>query len=143
MIFKSKRDLLFTSVFILIFIILSGIIFKTLHKENFETGDITSLCIVIGVFIVIAWGFKATSYEITKNQIKYKSGFINGAIDINNIQSITRNKTLWVGMKPALSRNGLIIKYNKYDVLYISPKTNTSFITEILKLNSSIIIINK
>ena len=141
--FKSRKDPLFTSVFVIIFIILGWIIYTLLQKENLDTSGIISLAIVIGVLIFIGWGVKATNYEITKNYIKYKSGFINGKKDIQNIQSITANKTLWVGMKPAMARKGLIIRYNKYDEIYISPKTNTSFINEVLKLNSSIIIIRK
>ena len=41
-------------------------------------------------------------------------------------------------LKPATALKGLIIKYNKYDEIYISPKTNESFVAEILKLNPEV-----
>ena len=139
--FKSRRDPLFTSIFIIILLIISWITFEIIQKENLNTSDYISLCIVIGAFIFIAWGFKTTNYEITENHIKYKSGFINGSIDIKNIQSIITDTTLWVGLKPAMARNGLIIRHNKYDEIYISPETNVTFISELLKRNNTINII--
>lgn len=140
--FISRRDPLFITIFLIIFIIFNWIIYRILLKGEFKTEQIISLCVVISAFIFIAWSIKATQYEITGHHIKYKSGVIRGSININNIRSITTNKTLWVGVKPAMARNGLIIKYNKYDEIYISPKTNKTFINEILKLNSNLIIIH-
>ena len=43
-----------------------------------------------------------------------------------------------VGFKPALATKGLIIKYNKYDDIYISPNSNDTFIEAVLKINSNI-----
>ena len=45
---------------------------------------------------------------------------------------------MWVGFKPATARKGLIIKYDKFNDLYISPETNDLFINKILELNDQI-----
>ena len=84
------------------------------------------------------WLFYGTKYELTKTYLKYKSGPIRGKIELKKITQIIKNKTLWVGIKPATAKNGLIIKYEKYNEIYISPKTNETFIKQILKLNSGI-----
>jgi len=40
-----------------------------------------------------------------------------------------------VGLKPATATKGLIIKYDKYNDIYISPDSNESFVEAILKIN--------
>ena len=43
--------------------------------------------------------------------------------------------TIW---KPALSHIGLIITYNKYDDIYISPEKQEEFIATLHRLNPNI-----
>src|SRR5690606_28734059 len=43
-----------------------------------------------------------TYYQIKDDKLIYRSGFIHGEIDINNIKEIIKGKTMWVGLKPAL-----------------------------------------
>ena len=90
------------------------------------------------VVLFLLWIFFDTKYELTKSHLKYKSGPIRGKIDIYSIRKIIKGKTLWAGLKPATAKNGLIIKYNKYDEIYISPKTNDTFIAKILEFNLEI-----
>ena len=86
----------------------------------------------------LLWIYFGTEYELTKTELKYKSGPIKGKIIIDEITEIIKNKTLWSGLKPATSRNGLIIKYKKFEEIYISPETNDIFINKILEINKSI-----
>ena len=44
-------------------------------------------------------------------------------------------------MKPALATNGIIVKYNKYDEVYLSPRDKDAFIKELLKFNGNIKIV--
>ncbi len=53
-------------------------------------------------------------------------------------REVIKGKTLWVGLKPATARKGLIIKYGKFDEIYISPQTNDEFINRLLELNDAI-----
>ncbi len=93
------------------------------------------MLLVIGFFMWLNFG---TEYELTQTELKYKSGPIRGKIEIERINKIIKGKNLWSGLKPATARNGLIIKYGKYDEIYISPKTNDTFIDKILELNKNI-----
>ncbi|MGC1203582.1 MAG: PH domain-containing protein [Flavobacteriaceae bacterium] len=109
-----------------------------LFNSQVGATQLFSLTIISLVVLLILWIFFDTKYELIKNHLKYKSGPIRGEIEIHRIRKIIKGKTLWVGLKPATAKNGLIIKYNKYDEIYISPKTNDVFIAEILELNSEI-----
>lgn len=136
--FFSRKDILFTSIITLICLLLVIIMAFILINFQVDATQLFSLIIISLVVLLLVWIFFDTKYEIIKTHLKYKSGPIRGEIEINKIRKIIKGKTLWVGLKPATAKNGLIIKYNKYDELYISPKTNDTFIAEILKLNSEI-----
>ena len=77
---------------------------------------------------LLLWIYFDTFYKIEKNELIYRSGFLRGKISILNIKEILKGKTMWSGIKPALARNGLIIKFNKYDAIYISPENNDELI---------------
>jgi len=135
MIFKSRKDILFH---ILIIGIVGMILFRIFSNgiENYEFiwTDIL-LLLVVGLLL---WIYFGTEYELTEKELKYKSGPIRGRIEINNIKEIIKGKSLWSGLKPAMARNGLIVKYGKFDEIYISPKTNETFVKRIVEINKNI-----
>jgi hypothetical protein len=137
--FKSKKDILFqllgfSIIGFFIGIILFRIFSDGIENYNFMWTDIF-MWTVAGFLVWLGLG---TNYELTQTELKYKSGPIRGKIEINKIHEIIKGKTLWSGLKPATARNGLIIKYEKYNEIYISPKTNDSFVKKILELNDKI-----
>jgi hypothetical protein len=137
--FKSKKDILFqllgfSIIVFFIGIILFRVFYDGIENYNFMWTDIFMLT-VAGFLIWLGLG---TNYELTQTELKYKSGPIRGKIEIDKIHEIIKGKTLWSGLKPATARNGLIIKYEKYNEIYISPKTNDSFVKKILELNDKI-----
>lgn len=93
---------------------------------------------LLSPIILIFWIYFDTSYKIENNELIYRSGFLRGKIEIPNIKEILKVKTMWSGVKPALARNGLIIKLNKYDEIYIAPENNDELISDLIKLNSEI-----
>lgn len=93
---------------------------------------------MLAVIFLLLWIYFDTSYLLTKEHLIYKSGPIRGKINIADIREVEANKTLYVGIKPALARKGLIIKYNKHDEIYISPSTNERFIKKLLELNGEV-----
>jgi hypothetical protein len=139
--FKSRKDILFqilTFGFSGLFIGISLFRIFSNGKINFEFiwSDIL-MFIVIGFLLWLNFG---TEYELTETELKYKSGPISGNIEIERIKEIIKGKNLWSGLKRATARNGLIIKYDTYEEIYISPKTNDSFVEKILEYNKKIII---
>ncbi|NRR90503.1 PH domain-containing protein [Winogradskyella undariae] len=137
--FESKKDMLFSVIILGLNAFFITIIVLGLINGEIKQQEYWPLIVIFGVVILIFWLFFGTNYKLTKQDgLIYKCGPLKGQIKIEDITQIIKGKTLWVGLKPATSRNGLIIKYNKYDEIYISPKTNETFIKKILELNSNI-----
>lgn len=86
------------------------------------------------------WALFHTFYKIKDNKLIYRSGYMHGEIDINTIKEIIKGKTRWIGLKPALATGGIIIKYNRFDDVYLAPKNNEELIADLLKLNGNIMV---
>lgn len=141
--FKSKKDWLFavlTFGFNALFLgfLALRVFGDSVQKYTFLWADV--LIIVVCIFLL--WLYFGTNYKLTKTELWYKSGPIQGKIEINSVREIIVGKSLWSGLKPATARNGLIIKYNKYNEIYISPSSNSEFVEKILELNPKIKINN-
>jgi ABC-type antimicrobial peptide transport system permease subunit len=136
--FKSTKDVLFQALILgivggCISLIVSVGLATGLDKSSYVT---ISLLLLVCAFLL--WSYYGTYYELTQKQIKYNCGPIKGKIEIKEIREVIKGKTLWVGLKPATARKGLIIKYGKFDEIYISPQTNDEFINRLLELNDAI-----
>ena len=99
--------------------------------------------IVILIILVIIWILVDTKYILKENKIFYNSGTFRGTIAIENIRKIEHHSGMIVPVtfKPALNTKGLIIHYNSFDDIYISPKQVDFFLEELLKVNPDIEII--
>ncbi len=136
--FKSRRDYFFSFiVFALCFFLIGITIYGHVTGEIKPSEYWTSILIATVVGFLL-WMFLGTNYELNQTDFIYRSGPIRGSISLNRIRKIKVGKTMWVGFKPATARMGLIVYYDKYNEIYISPKTNETFVKEILKLNSNI-----
>ena len=136
--FKSKKDVFFQALILgivggCISLIVSVGLATGLDKSSYVT---ISLLLLVSAFLL--WSYYGTYYELTQKQIKYNCGLIKGKIEIKEVRGVVKGKTLWVGLKPATARKGLIIKYGKFDEIYISPQTNDEFINRLLELNDAI-----
>ncbi len=87
---------------------------------------------------LIFWLYFDTSYQIKGDHLHYRSGFIRGKIRISTIREIQEGKTLWAGVKPALSSGGIIIKFGKYDEIYLAPESNSELIQDLIEINREI-----
>lgn len=88
--------------------------------------------------LLLFWIYFDTCYKIDNYELIYRSGFLRGRIKIPNIKEIQKGKTMWSGVKPAMAKNGLIIKFNTYDEIYIAPENINELISDLKKLNSEI-----
>nr|WP_321225641.1 PH domain-containing protein [uncultured Psychroserpens sp.] len=123
--------------YLLIGSVILPIVVFFLDKNTFTEKPFILLPL-LSPLILIFWIYYDTFYKIEKNELIYRSGFLRGKIEILTIKEILKGKTMWSGIKPALARNGLIIKFNKYDEIYIAPENNNELISDLLKLNSEI-----
>jgi hypothetical protein len=141
--FKSKTDSLYLSIIGGVILFVLVITFFDFEKMQIHSEGLIFTVLVNAVIIgLLSWMFFGTHYKLSSQNLSYRCGPFYGKIEIASINKILVNETMYVGFKPATARNGLIIKYNKYDDIYISPADNDTFVQEILKLNSQIEIIN-
>ena len=134
-IYKAKRDGLI--LYVLIGIVLLPLIVFLLDTDNFMEKPFILLPLIAPLPFIL-WIYFDTYYKIKNEQLIYRSGFLRGKIDIKDIKAIIKGKTLYSGTKPAFAKNGLIIKYNKFDEIYIAPQSNDEMIEDLLKLNPAI-----
>lgn len=134
-IYKANRKGLIN--YLLIGSLILPIVVFFLDKSTFTEKPFILLPL-LSPLILIFWIYFDTSYKIENNILIYRSGFLRGKIGIPNIKEIIKGKTMWSGIKPALAKNGLIIKFNKYDEIYIAPENNDELISDLIKLNTEI-----
>lgn len=140
--FRSRKDFFFKIlIFGFIGLFLTLIISQVFFEKNYNFY-LPSIFYLLACVLLI-WLYFGTRYKLTATHFKYRSGPLWGKIEIASIKEIIVGKTLWVGLKPAIAKNGLIIKYGIYDEIYISPVTNDAFVNKILELNSDIKIVDK
>ena len=142
MVFKSKQSLFSHSIFVFLIGIFSFILLEAPNEENNGEGLWIPLTIIGMLFLFFFYTFLTTYYTISQTKFSYKCGFFKGKIDIQKIRKIEYNNSIFVPvtLKLGWSHKGLIINYNQYDDVYISPKNRDQFVAELLKSNPNIII---
>lgn len=138
MIFKSRKSLWIGIILGAIGLLLISILITTLLQNDKHW---LTLLPIFAVLLFLIWIWFGTFYQIVEGQLKYKTAFIKGSIKILDIKEIRVGKTQFVGLKPALASKGLVIKYNRWDDIYISPEKESLFLEELLKVNPRIEIV--
>lgn len=137
--FGSKKDISFSILVLGLNAFMIGMTISGLISGKTEKNEYWAIGLILVVVALLFWIYFGTGYRLSKEEgLVYRSGPFHGKISLHRITEIVEGKTPWVGFRPATSVKGLIIKYDKYDEIYISPRTNESFIEKILELNSEI-----
>jgi hypothetical protein len=131
----------FTYIFLWAIVLFMIVVLYLGIKEN--GVSIIPIVIVSLVIGFLLWVLLDTRYVIKNHFLLYRSGPIRGRINIEQIQKIKKHSGLYVPvtLKPALDTKGLIITYNKYDDLFISPIKSDLFLEELMKINPKIEIV--
>lgn len=138
--FSSRKSILFSVLILgcaafLVGFSVFGRVFGWIEKPDFWILIPFNL-----ISALLLWIYFGTHYTLTDSTLIYRSGPLRGKIPLNEIREIVKGKTLYTGIKPATAGGGLIIKFRKYDEIYISPDSNDAFISEIAKRNREIVI---
>ena len=108
----------------------------------FSNEQSTGLYFVCLLYLIIqgmlVWMWFDTGYKIEGGILSYRSGILNGKIAIDSIRKIEKKKELFGGLKPALGTNGIIVHYNKFDDIYLSPENQEAFAQELKARNPQI-----
>ena len=97
--------------------------------------------LIITLFFV--WIWFGTIYQLDEDHFIYRSGPLKKKIPLHKIVRVRKNVRSSYGMRPALSFKYLQISYNKYDDVYIAPKDEAAFISDLINKNPSILLIEK
>lgn len=128
----------------IVYVIVIGTTIPVLWSE-----DITAFYVVIGINSIVlgllTWLILDTNYKVDAKNLFWKSGPFKGTIAIHSIRKIEFHKGIVIPViwKPALSHVGLIITYNNYDDIYISPENREEFVQKLTKINPNINLINQ
>lgn len=139
MIFKSVVSKLNRYIYVGVLLFLLLLTIPAIFEDSYEPF-VVLFSIHFLVILFFVWCFKSTYYKILNSDLHWKSGPFYGKIDITKINKIEYHKGIYVPTlcKPALSHRGLIITFNKYDDIYISPEKQQEFITKLQALNPNI-----
>lgn len=135
--FKSNRKGLIVWIQLGLVLLQAYIVFADWPKIQDDPYRALPLLIVIGLYL---WFYLQTYYTITSDKLYYRCAFIYGEIELNKIKTIEVGRKMFIGFRPALAYGGLVIKYNTYDEIYISPESNDDFIQAIKSVNSNVVI---
>lgn len=142
--YKSAFSTFNKWIMAIVFIILMGTTIPVFFDDN-----ITAQYVITGMNSILlgflTWIILQTNYTLDTKNLYYKSGPFKGHIAINSIKKIELHNGIIVPViwKPALSHIGLIITYNHYDDIYISPENREEFIQKLTQINPKINLINQ
>jgi len=127
----------------LIIIFLVVVPFLAEGDKNADKVPVLPIIILYSITAILIWILLDTKYIIKEKQLFYCSGPIRGSIKIEKIRKIERWNKWYVTsfIKPALGKNGLIIYYDKFNDIYISPKDKEAFIASLREINPNIEVI--
>ena len=135
--YKSKWDNFYLLILLAILIpVITGIlaISKAPVREYLTVLPFLVACVL--VFYLIT--YFTTSYKIDSEFLRYRCLVFFGKVKVKSIRRIEVGKNLYSGMKPATAMKGLIIYYDKYEEVYISPIDNEEVVNVLLKINPQI-----
>jgi len=131
--FETKRDYSLPLIFLFVALVYTGIAIYTVIRD----GDYTIVWTFMGVLILLASFFiliiKTTFFVLEPEQLICHSLFFKRKIPYSTIRKIEKQKGLYAGLKMSTALKGLVIYYNQYDDLLISPEKEEEFIDEIKK----------
>ena len=139
-VFKSSKNYIMVSLLWLIIIFLLVIPFIPENTQVDEDSAIIGILVLYSITGMLIWILLDTNYYIKENKLFYCSGPIRGSIKVADIRKVELWNKWYVTsfIKPALGKDGLIIHYNKFDDIYISPKNKEQFIAALRDINPDI-----
>jgi len=139
MIFKSSRNIYIVITLWAVIVLLSLPFLVFIQSIPWQIILGAGSAIVICDALLL-WILFDTKYIIRNHYFNYYSGPYRGNINIKSIRKIETDNSFIKStlLKPALGTNGLVIYYNKFDDIFISPADKNGFIKQILIINPDI-----
>lgn len=131
--FNGKRDGLFLIIWAFLFIVFSCVsLFDILTTRSYWSCITFSIILLVfGLFFLLI--YRTTYYIFEENSILCTTLFIKKRIPYRQLRKVEKSNGLYAGWKMNTSWNCLVIIYNQYDELLISPEKEEEFIIEFEK----------
>ncbi|MFY0672476.1 MAG: PH domain-containing protein [Bacteroidia bacterium] len=136
-VFKSGRSIFTTTIFWGSIALLLGLFANDVLKQNLGSTWYYHVFDSI-VIAFLLWVWFRTDYAFYGENLVCNAGPFNANIKINSIRAIDLNTKMWSGFRPALSFKGMVIYYEKYNEIFISPKDIEGFISVLKRINPTI-----
>ena len=134
--YKAKKGWLIIAT--ILFLLVLPVILYLFEDENL---DFLTFSIIYSLPMgLLFWMYFDTSYNITNEKLYYRCAFIKGEIEVASIKELEVGATMYVGLKPALAFKGIIVKYGKFDDIYIAPENNEELVSDLLAINLLIVV---
>jgi uncharacterized membrane protein YjfL (UPF0719 family) len=139
--YRSRTDWFFKSAIVLIFVAFCAGLYQII-KDGESTTSVVLFGIVFGIVLAFLFSLIPTTYYIFQEDGLFcRSSIFKKTIPYKDIRKVDVGNSLYAGMKMSLALKGIIIYFNKYDEIYISPENQNEFVKELLVKNSEIEII--
>jgi hypothetical protein len=129
--FETKRDNTFLFIFLFVLVLYSGIASYSIIYENVYSVIWPFSLILISLALLFFLIFKTTYFVFEECQLVCRSLFFKRSISYSDIRKIEKQKGIYAGFKMSTAWKGLVLHYNKYDELLVSPEREDEFIQEI------------
>ncbi|MGV3540053.1 MAG: PH domain-containing protein [Rufibacter sp.] len=138
--FSSEKNWFVTVAFWGTVLLLVALAAREVAVDGLSLETLVLCLFSLAVSGLLLWIWFGTYYTINGATLYYASGPMKGRLGIQRINRIQKNVRLWSGFRPALGLKGLVIYYNKWDELYLSPKDRERFVEMLLVVNKEIVV---
>ncbi|WP_160162347.1 PH domain-containing protein [Oceanobacillus iheyensis] len=127
--FVSKKDAFYSVVIRGTIVLILSVVIRSIiafSASNFIEGLVGFIIVVL-----LIWAWFSTGYQIVNDIVKVKAGPFKKTINIQEINKISKRKSVWTAA--ALATDRLVIQYGKYNLdILVSPRNESDFIKLLL-----------
>jgi hypothetical protein len=138
MIFKTKVDLFYKLVVAFVFVLFSIVLYSIDFEED-VFGFYFTLILQILILLFLIASALTTKFTLSSTELICETFYWKKRIQLDTIRKVEKQTSLFAGWKISTAYKGVIITYNKYDELLISPENEEKFLLEVTnRINKSI-----
>ena len=131
MLFITKKDYTLFFVFLFVFFLYLGIsIFSIIYDNDYSVIWVFSIVLILLAFLFISI-YKTTYFRLEEDYLFCRSLVFTKRIPYSSIRKVEKQKGVYAGIKFSTAWKGLVVHYNKYDELLISPENEELFLEKI------------
>ena len=131
MLFRAKKDYTFLIVFLFVLLLYSGIsLFTIIYEDDYSVIWVFLIVLTFLALLFISI-YKTTYFRLDKHNLFCKSLIFKKEIPYSAIKKVEKQQGIYAGVKFSTAWKGIIVHYNKYDELLISPENEEIFIAKI------------